>query len=213
MPQLVVWMAVECAGVDSRSHMTATQRQSSRSLAYQTYTPINFATGATTSSTVGKDYTPRLTKYEWKEHNENSCTVCDHFSSKETKQGISREAITPIVGHGKERAPPSWTSTWERDSLTIPPLTTTTLPTSAWQALQLTICNILICLTCCIHHMYTHTDLSFPCCGASHSIDTVTSPVILKLLRSMELPCKRCCQPVPVGNRSTCNKNMEFKYY
>ena len=156
----------------------------------------NVCSRAINASKAGKDYTPRLTRFEWKEHIEDSCTVCEHFSNKGRKPnkvpvGRPSQHLLDIVSSIKERAPSGLVLDLNlRQQLSQHPSTDKDLLCPLChlvldRPLVLTTCNTLICLTCCIQHIYAHTDLSCPCCGSSHSIDksniVPASPIILRL--------------------------------
>lgn len=68
--------------------------------------------------------------------------------------------------------------------------------------LQLTTCNRLVCMACCIGHTYRCNDLRCSC-GGAHTIDrssVISAPaVVQKMLRNISFPCERCQQAVPAG--------------
>lgn len=176
----------------------------------------NICTRAVCASHAGKDYTPHLTRFEWREHVDDGCVVCQHFrkstrgrKQKKASAGRPSAHLVELITSIKDQAPPSLNLDFTlRERLSQHPSTDEDLKCPICHLLldspvMLTACNTLVCLTCCVGHLYTHTDLSCPCCGEAHTIDSSTvipaSPVILKLLKGIKLPCERCQHPVTAG--------------
>lgn len=176
----------------------------------------NVCTRTVNASKNGKDYTPKLTKFQWIEHTADDCTVCDHFGgdsrgrkAKKTSTGRPSDQLLDLIRTIKERSPPSLIPDFEvRERLSHHSSTDEDLKCPLChlvldRPLLLTTCNKLVCLTCCVGYMYQHADLSCPCCGTGHILDASriipAPPVILKLLRGMEITCERCKEPVPAG--------------
>ena len=174
----------------------------------------------------GKDYTPRLTKFKWGEHSEISCEVCEKFGKPSRKPkaapvGRPSDSTLELIAHIKEVAPQSLTLDGEtREELAHHPSIDEDLKCLMChhildRPLQLTTCNTLICMSCCVEHVYKKTDLSCPC-GAAHSINTDTvipaPSVVLTFLRSTAVPCGRCEKAVRAGTYSIVMKNYNYDY-
>lgn len=186
----------------------------------------NISTRAATAHTSGRDYTPRLVKFEWVEHSGIGCPVCQKLGeeqrgrkTKKKSTGRPPDHLQSLIATIKERSPPSVLEYTVRERLSQCdassdlkcPLCQLVLD----RPLLLTTCNNLICTTCCIGHLYQHTDLTCPCCSTQHTVDTSTiitaPPVILKLLETMEVHCDECKQPVPAGIYLKSCRNHSYK--
>ena len=75
----------------------------------------NVCTRSMKAVTDGKDYTPRLEKFQWVEHTDMNGTVCTHFGTvkrlgrkpKRTSMGRPPDHVVELVRSLKERSPPS----------------------------------------------------------------------------------------------------------
>ncbi len=170
----------------------------------------NVCTRSIKARTDGKDYTPRLSKFEWVEHTEGDCTVCTHFGEvkrgrkpKKTSSGRPPQKVVDLVASIRERSPPSLLLDRERLVECHSDLKCPLCQLVVDRPLLLTTCNKLACLTCCVSYIYQHTDLSCPICGLAHILDKSTiipaPPAILILLQSLRILCERCGVEVPAG--------------
>jgi hypothetical protein len=155
----------------------------------------------------GKDYTPRLTRFEWGESSE---AAVSKVGPKLKKAPVGRPSfiVLELVAHMKEVAPPSIPLTRDlREKLSRHPsmdgdLKCVLCNLMLDRPLLLTTCNKLICMSCCVGHTYTYTDLRCPCDGA-HIINTssiIPAPaVVQRMLRDITFPCDKCQRAVPAG--------------
>lgn len=175
----------------------------------------NICTRAVKATTLGKDYTPKLAKFQWTQHTDDNCSVCEQLGKsqrgrkpKKPATGRPSDQLVELITAIKERSPPSVLDFKMRERLShgesakdlICPLCQLVLD----RPLLLTTCNNLVCMACCVSHLYQHTDLCCPiCCPAQHTLDISTiipaPPVIQKLLSSMETTCGMCQQSVTAG--------------
>ena len=163
----------------------------------------------------GKDYTPHLTKFDWVEHSEISCSVCEQLGGvkrgrkKKISRGRPSGQLLGLVAHIKERAPPSQLDTTVREMLSLDAATDEDLKCPLChlvvdRSVLIVTCNKLVCMSCCVEHiLYQHTDLTCPSCGNSHTLTTTTvvsaPTVVVKLLGGMEVTCEKCSRPVQAG--------------
>ena len=162
-----------------------------------------------TARREGRDYTARLTKFDWGA-GESSCEKPRKVGWKPKKATFGRppNSIVQLVSSIKDRAPPSLLLDLEvREKLSRHPSMNEDLKCPVChlvldRPLQLTTCNIIICMACCVGHIYKQTDLCCPC-GGGHTIDgnsIITAPVVIqRLLGSIEFPCQKCHEVVPAG--------------
>lgn len=158
----------------------------------------------------GRDYTPRLTLFEWGEHNE---TLSDKFrkagrKAKKTPVGRPSHKTLDFVEHLKAKAPENASLDLEvRETLSRHPRVDGGLKCGLCnlifdRPLQLVTCNMLVCMKCCVGHAYKHTDFTCPC-GSGHTIDTSTvipaPSVIITLLNGLEVTCEGCGRPKMAG--------------
>ena len=176
----------------------------------------NTCTRACNAAMKGKHYSTKLEKFAWVAH-EEGCSVCSHFEGvkcgrkpKKTSSGRPSYKVQDLVYALKQKSPPSVFSDKQlRQKVSevqidlVCPLCSMAVD----RPLLITTCNKIVCLDCCIAHIYQHPDLSCPCCGPIHLLDNSTvitaPPVILTLLKSMEIVCERCGVKIPVGMYST----------
>lgn len=187
----------------------------------------NVCTRTVSANNAGKVYTPILTKFEWVEHSEDdNCTVCQLFGKrtrgrkpKKALAGRPPSHLLDLVTSIKEKAPPSLSLDLDvREKLSYHPSTDEDLKCPLCHLvldcpMNLTTCNRLVCLACCIGYLYQHTDLSCPCCGTEHLVDSSTiipaSTVIQRLLQGLKLQCEKCQYPVLAGTvPDTVNNNI-----
>lgn len=178
----------------------------------------NVCTRAIKASAEGKDYTHHVHIFEWVEHTGTDCSVCRHFGEqkrgrKPKRSSIGRppQKVVDLVSKFKERSSPSLLLDFqlrERMSQLHEDLNCPICHLVVDRPILITTCNKIVCLTCCVEHMYKHTNLSCPFCGLMHLLDESTvipaPPVILKLLKSLEIPCEKCAVSVSAG-MSMCN--------
>lgn len=190
----------------------------------------NVCTRKLSANKAGRDYFPSLalTKFEWVDHRDSDCTVCQHFgkSARDRRQkkplvpiGRPSDSFLEMIASIKERAPPSLLLDFDvRERLSRHPSTDEDVKCPLChlvldRPVNLATCNKLVCLTCCIGHLYRHTDLSCPCCGIGHTVDSSTiipaPTVVQKLLQAMELPCERCQQSVLAGTQQSNNTHSK----
>lgn len=155
----------------------------------------------------GKDYTPRLTRFEWGKESE---AALRRVGAKPKKAPIGRpsQTILELVAHMKEKAPPSIRLTLNlRERLSCHSSVEGDLKCILCnlileRPLLLTTCNKLVCMSCCVKHTYTHADLQCPC-GGAHNIDTKSSipapAAVQRMLREIVFPCENCQQVVSAG--------------
>lgn len=176
----------------------------------------NVCIRAITARTAERDYTPRLVLFNWVQHSDIGCTVCQELGrdqrgrkAKKKSPGRPPDHLQSLIAAIKERAPPSVLNFTVRERLSKCdsssdlrcPLCHLVLD----RPLLLTTCNNLVCTTCCTGYLYQHTDLSCPCCSPSnpHTLDISTiipaPPVVLNLFGTLEIRCEECKQPVPAG--------------
>jgi hypothetical protein len=147
----------------------------------------------------------------------DGCTVCrklEESSARGRKPKVASAGRPPnylldLIASIKERAPPSLHLDFGlRERLSHHPLVDKDLKCPLCHLLldrpvNLATCNKLICLTCCTGHLYKQPNLSCPCCGPEHKLSSSTvispSPLILKLLQAIKIPCEQCKQPVLAG--------------
>ena len=148
----------------------------------------------------GKDYTPRLTRFEWGETSEVALTK---VGPKPRKAPIGRLSYitTELVAHMKEVAPPSAPLARDlREKLSCLPsmdgdLKCVLCNLMLDRPLLMTTCNTLLSMSCCVVHTYMHTDLQCPC-GGAHIMNTssvIPAPaVVQRMLRDIAFPCEKC---------------------
>jgi hypothetical protein len=168
------------------------------------------------AKSAGKDYNPALDKFEWVEHSDG-CMVCQKLGRSNSRgrkpkvapAGRPTDHLLDLIATIKERAPPSLLLDFSlRERVSHHPSVDKDLTCPLCHLLldrpvNLATCNKLVCLACCIGHLYKHTDLSCPCCGSAHKLDGSTvipaSPLIQKLVQDTKVPCEQCQQPVLAG--------------
>ena len=171
----------------------------------------------------GRDYTPRLTMFEWEEHEGDDCTVCANFgkpSRKRKKAPVGRpsEATLDLVTHIKEVASQGQTIDLRvREEVSHHTSVSDDLKCLIChlildRPLQLTTCNRMICMECCLGHIYKRLqDNSCPC-GAAHSMDTSTlipvPKVVATVLESLTVPCGSCMEPIRAGTQLDCTLSL-----
>lgn len=179
----------------------------------------NACTRMVKARSSGKGYCPSLTKFEWSGHSNDNCLVCQHFlkstrgrPKKPVPVGRPPDYLVRLCESLEERAPPSLQLDFAtRERLSRHPalheLKCSFCHLVLDRPVNLVSCNQLVCLTCCIGYIHQHSDLSCPCCGSAHLIDSSTvipaPPAIQKLLQGMEVQCERCKLPVLAGTSNT----------
>ena len=176
----------------------------------------NTCTRASKAATKGEHYTTKLEKFVWVAH-EEGCPVCSHFEGvkrgrkpKKTSTGRPSYMVQDLVCALKQKSPPSMFSDEqlrrrisEVENDLLCPLCSMVVD----RPLLLTTCSKIVCMNCCVTYIYQHPDLSCPCCGPAHVLDNSTvipaPPVILKLLKSIQITCERCNEKVPAGKYIT----------
>ena len=154
----------------------------------------------------GRDYTPRLTIFKWEESREREF---GKVGRKPKKPSIGRPSntIMELVAHMKDVAPQSVPLHFSlRERLSCHPsfddFKCIQCHMMLDRPLQLTTCNSLVCMTCCVEHTYRHTDLQCPC-GGTHTINrntVISAPAaIQRMLTEMTFPCEKCKQAVQAG--------------
>ena len=155
-------------------------------------------------------------RFDWLEHSEMGCSVCECLGSvkrgrkqRKISSGRPPHQLIDLVEHIKQRSPPSQQLDLPlREDLSSDPATVKDLKCPLChlvldRPILLTTCNQLVCMTCCISHLYQHTDLSCPICGQKHILDTTTvvpaPTVVLKVLSDLEITCKKCNRQAPAG--------------
>lgn len=176
----------------------------------------NVCTRACLATRQGKDYTPKLKKFDWVAH-VDGCSICTHFGEmwkgrkpKKVSTGRPSHKQLELVSTLKAVSPPSIFSD-EKFRVKLSevqhdlqcPLCLLVVE----RPLLLTTCTKIVCSTCCISHIYQHPDLSCPFCGPSHILDSSSvvpaPPMILKLLRNIETRCEKCNEQVSAGSYSS----------
>jgi hypothetical protein len=155
----------------------------------------------------GRDYTPRLTRFEWLERSESAVGRAGR-KPKRAPIGRPSTIVLELVAHMKQEAPPSIPLAVDlRERLSHHPSMVGDLKCILChlildRPLQLTTCNTLVCMLCCVGHTFKHTDLCCPC-GGAHTINgssIIPAPaVVQRMLREIAFPCERCQQAVPAG--------------
>jgi hypothetical protein len=167
------------------------------------------------ANTSGKHYTSKLVRFHWEEHSEE-CSVCQHFgggSSKARKPknkstGRPSHLMLDFISSITAKSPSSLLfDVHLREKLSLNPSSEDLICPLCHLVLDRPIvivtCNKMVCLKCCVDHVYQHRDLSCPCCSSSHTLDPSTiipAPLaVITLLKNMEISCQKCRRPIRAG--------------
>ena len=158
-------------------------------------------------------YTPSIELFSWSPHIA-SCTVCDHFQKaasggRPRKKNIGRpSAGSPrsAITHLHTVAPPTFNTGDVRSlisrSVPINDLVCPMCSLIVDRTIQLTTCNRLVCLSCLCSSL-SESGFSCPCCRDDHLQDHSTmvcpSPVVMKIIGDILVPCVRCKKQVTTG--------------
>lgn len=171
----------------------------------------------------GRDYTPRLTKFDWGEHEGEA--IPDQLKkvgrkAKKTPVGRPSHTTMDLVHHIKRAAPQSVTLDREmREMLSQLPSTEESLKCHLCtlvldRPVQLTTCNALVCMDCCVSHVFKNSDFVCPC-GAGHLLSRITiipaPSVVLAVLNKMEVTCKNCGKLIGAGTQvNHCTMSIHY---
>jgi hypothetical protein len=159
----------------------------------------------------GRDYTPRLTKFDWEGNGETIPDGLGKVGRKPKKTPVGRPSndTLELVTHIKETAPQNLSLDLDvRERLSRHPSVDKDLNCQLChlilnRPLQLATCNMLICMKCCIGHAYKSTNFVCPC-GSAHTFNKSTiiaaPPVVVTVLNKIEVTCEGCGKQLMAGN-------------
>ena len=183
----------------------------------------NICARTISANTSGKHYTPKLVRFQWEEHRDESCG-CEKDNRgrniKKKSPDRPRQLVLDFIASIKEKSPPSTQLELQlRERLSVNPANRNLICPLCQLVLDrpmvIVACNNTVCLECCVNHAYHQPDLSCPCCSM-HALQPSTvipvSPVVTSLLSSMAITCEKCGKSVGAGTYKQlllhCNSNI-----
>ena len=171
----------------------------------------------------GKQYAPKLVKYQWEGHSEECACQKNKRGRipKKKSPGRPSDLLLDFISSITAQSPTSFFHSRQlREKLSLtPPSEDLICPVCHLvldRPILIVTCSQMVCLACCVDYAYQHSDRLCPCCSPSHTLDhsvvIPAPPAVIRLLRSLEVTCERCQRSVTAGIHTYVNISVQYNH-